>query len=62
MKLKFIANGMIGAPFKFDNLESKLNEKLFPNSVVNDLEKIDDDLMSFVYTYSSILFLAERCL
>jgi hypothetical protein len=51
MKLKFIANGMIGDPFKFDNLESKLNEKLFPNSVVNDLEKIDDDLMSFVYTY-----------
>ena len=51
MKLKFIANGMTGDPFKFDNLESKLNEKLFPNSVVNDLEKIDDDLMSFVYTY-----------
>ena len=30
MKLKFIANGMIGDPFKFDNLESKLsNDFLF---------------------------------
>ena len=51
MKLKYIANGMIGDPFKFDSLENQLSEKLFPNSVVNDLEKIDDDLMSFVYTY-----------
>ena len=51
MKLKNIANGMIGEPFKFDRLDNKLSEKLFPSSVVNDLERIDDELMSFVFTY-----------
>ena len=51
MKLKNIANGMIGDPFKFDRLDNKLSEKLFPSSVVNDLERIDDELMSFVFTY-----------
>ena len=51
MKLKFIANGMIGDPFKLERLDNKLSKKLFPSSVVNDLEKIDDELMSFVFTY-----------
>ena len=51
MKLKYIANGMIGEPFKYDELENKLNKKLFPSSVVNDLDKIDDELMSFVFNY-----------
>ena len=51
MKLKYISNGMIGDPFKFEKLENKLNQKIFTSSVVNDLEKIDDELMSFVITY-----------
>ena len=51
MKLKFIANGMTGDPFKLERLDNKLSKKLFPSSVVNDLEKIDDELMSFVFTY-----------
>ena len=51
MKLKYISNGMIGEPFKFDRLEKKLTKKIFPSSVVNDLEKIDDELTSFVFTY-----------
>ena len=51
MKLKYIANGMVGDPFKFVEFENRLNEKLFPSSVENDLEKIDDELMSFVFTY-----------
>ena len=51
MKLKFIANGMIGDPFKFEEFENRLNEKLFPSSIVNDLERLDDELMSFVFTY-----------
>ena len=51
MKLKYISNGMIGDPFKFEKLENKLNQKIFTSSVVNDLEKIDDELMSFVFTY-----------
>ena len=50
MKLKYISNGMIGDPFKFDRLEKKLTKKIFPSSVVNDLEKIDDELTSFVFT------------
>ena len=50
MKLKFIANGMIGDPFKFEEFENRLNEKLFPSSIVNDLERLDDELMSFVFT------------
>ena len=51
MKLKYIANGIIGDPFKFGKLEDKLNQKLFPSSIVNSLERIDDDLMSLVLTY-----------
>ena len=51
MKLKFIANGIGGNPFKLEKLENKLNKKIFPTSVVNNLEKIDDDLNAFVYTY-----------
>ena len=51
IKLKYIANGMTGDPFKIERLENKLNDKLFPSSVVNDLERIDDELMSFVFTY-----------
>ena len=50
-KLKYIANGMTGDPFKLERLENKLNDKLFPSSVVNDLEKLDDELMSFVFAY-----------
>ena len=51
IKLKYIANGITVDPFKVERLENKLNKKLFPSSVVNDLEKIDDELMSFVFTY-----------
>ena len=51
MKLKYISNGIIGDPFKFEKLEKKLTKKIFPLSVINDLEKIDDELSSFVFTY-----------
>jgi hypothetical protein len=51
MKLKFIANGIEGNPFKLEKLENKLNTKIFPTSVVNNLEKIDNDLTSFVFSY-----------
>ena len=51
IKLKYIANGITVDPFKVERLENKLNKKIFPSSVANDLEKIDDELMSFVFTY-----------
>ena len=51
IKLRYIANGLTIDPFKTERLENKLSEKLFPSSVVNDLEKIDDELMSFVFAY-----------
>ena len=51
IKLKYIANGMTGDPFKLERMENKLSDKLFPTSVVNDLEKIDEELMSFVFAY-----------
>ena len=51
IKLKLIASGYIGDPFKYNKLEEKLDKLLFPTSIQNDLEKIDDELMSFVVTY-----------
>ena len=51
IKLKYIANGITGDPFKFEKLLNKLNKKIFPSSVVNDLEKMDDDITSLVSTY-----------
>ena len=51
IRLKLIANGYIGDPFKYNKLEEKLNKRLFPTSIQNDLDKIDDELMSFVFTY-----------
>ena len=51
IKLKLIACGYIGDPFKYNNLEEKINKLLFPTSVQNDLDKIDDELMAFVATY-----------
>ena len=51
MKLKFIANGIGGNPFKFQKLENTFNQEILSPSVVNNLEKIDDDLTSFVFTY-----------
>ena len=53
-KLKLIANGHIGDPFKYNHLEEKINKLLFPSSIKNDLDRNDDDLMSFVYTYLNI--------
>ena len=51
VRLKLISSGYIGDPFKYNKLEEKLNKLLFPTSIQNDLDKIDDELMSFVYTY-----------
>ena len=51
MKLRYIAYGLGNDPFKLEKAEKKLNKKLFPSSVVNNLEKIDDELTSFVFTY-----------
>ena len=51
MKLKYIASGMGSDPFKLEAMENKLNKKIFPSSVVNNLEKIDDELTSFVFSY-----------
>ena len=50
-KLKLIANGYIGDPFKYNKLEEKIDKLLFPTSIQNDLDKIDDELISFVFTY-----------
>ena len=51
IRLKLIANGYIGDPFKYNKLEEKIDKMLFPTSIQNDLDKIDDELMSFVFTY-----------
>ena len=51
MKLKYIASGLGSDPFKLEAMENKLNKKIFPSSVVNNLEKIDDELTSFVFSY-----------
>ena len=51
VRLKLISSGYIGDPFKYNKLEEKLNKLLFPTSIQNDFDKIDDELMSFVYTY-----------
>ena len=53
-KLKLVANGHIGDPFKYNYLEEKINKLLFPSSIQNDLDKSDDELMSFVYSYLNI--------
>ena len=50
-KLHLIANGYIGDPFKYVDLEKKIEKKLFPSNIQNDLDKIDDELVSFVYSY-----------
>ena len=51
IKLKLIANGYIGDPYKYNKLEQKIEKMLFPSSIQNDLDKIDDELISFVFTY-----------
>ena len=51
IRLKLISNGYIGDPFKYNKLEEKIDKLLFPSSIQNDLDKIDDELMSFVFTY-----------
>ena len=51
IKLKLISNGYIGNPFKFNKLEEKIDKLLFPTSIQKNLDKIDDELMSFVFTY-----------
>ena len=50
-RLHLISNGYIGNPFKYVDLETKIEKKLFPSHVQSDLDKIDDELISFVYTY-----------
>ena len=51
MKLRYIASGLGSDPFKLERMENKINKKIFPSSVVNNLEKIDDELTSFVFSY-----------
>ena len=51
MKLNFIAHGIGGNPFKLEKLENKFNEKIFPTSMANHLDSIDEDLTSLVFTY-----------
>ena len=50
-RLHLVANGYIGDPFKYVDLEKRIEKKLFPSHIQNDLDKIDDELISFVYTY-----------
>ena len=50
-RLHLVANGYIGDPLKYVDLEKKIERKLFPSHIQNDLDKIDDELISFVYTY-----------
>ena len=50
-KLKLIATGYIGDPNKYKGMEEKLDKLLFSSSIQNDLDKIDDELISFVFTY-----------
>ena len=51
MKLNFIAHGIGGNPYKLEKLENKFNEKIFPTSMANHLDSIDEDLTSLVFTY-----------
>ena len=51
MKLKYIASGFGGNPFKYQHLENNFHKKIFPSSIKNNLESIDDDLSSLVFTY-----------
>ena len=51
MKLKYIADGLVVDPSKLERTENKLYKIIFPSSVVNNSEKIDNELTSFVYTY-----------
>ena len=51
IKLKLISQGYIGDPFKYNKLEQKVEKLLFPANIQNDLDKIDDELMSFVLAY-----------
>lgn len=50
-KLKLIANGYIGDPNKYNKLEEKIENSLFPFSVKTEIDKIDDELISFVFTH-----------
>ena len=50
-KLKLIANGYIGDPNKYNKMEEKLERRLFPFSIKNEIDKIDDELISFVFTH-----------
>ena len=50
-KLKLVASGYIGDPFKYNDLEEKIEKAVFPSSVLNEIEKVDEELMSFVFTY-----------
>jgi hypothetical protein len=50
-KLKLIATGYIGNPNKYKGMEERLDKLLFSSSIQNDLDKIDDELISFVFTY-----------
>ena len=51
MKLKNIANGIGENPFKFQKLENKFFKNIFPSSLKNKLENIDDELSSLVFSY-----------
>ena len=51
MKLKYIADGLVVDPSKLERTENKLYKIIFPSSVVNNLEKMDNEITSFVYTY-----------
>jgi hypothetical protein len=50
-KLKLIATGYIGDPNKYKGMEERLDKILFSSTIQNDLDKIDDELISFVFTY-----------
>ena len=51
IRLKLISSGYIGDPFKYNKLEEKIDKMLFTTTIQNDLDKIDDELISFVFTY-----------
>ena len=51
LKLKFITNGIGGNPFKFKKLENKFNKKIFPSSVINNFDDVDNELTSVVNSY-----------
>ena len=50
MKLKFIANGIGVNPIKLEKLENKLNKNNFLSTAINNLENIDNELSSLVFT------------